>query len=599
MAGTNEQGYDATTEYDVYVELSVGGTYSVVKTTATGSTTTQESFTADTPKLFILKADESIEIKDIPANATYEVTETAPTKTGYSKVSIEPDNGTITTGTTSAVTVNNKYTYTAPAPKVGNLKVTKKVAGTNEQGYEANTEYEIFVELSVDGTFDVVKVSGSTSTTTQEQFTAGTPKLFKLKADESIEIQDIPENTTYKITETDPTKAGYSKVSIEPSSGTIASGTTSEVTVNNKYTYTAPATGSLLITKKITEGKNAQGYNATIEFDIGVKLSEGGTFTVVKNGTTTTQEIFNADEVKTFKLKADDYIEIQGIPANATFEVTETDPTVSGYSKVSIPNANGTIGSGVAKEVIVNNKYEYIAPAPGSLKIEKRITEGKDQDGYNASTEFQINVTLSSTGTFDVVKNGVTVPTAFVAGEARTLTLKADESLEIQGVPDGTTYTVTETDPTVPGYSKVSIDNGTGTVSSNAAVTVTVYNKYSNPNTPTPTDTPTPTPTNTPTPTPTNTPTPVPTPTDTPTPVPTPTDAPTPTPGLGGDKDTPTPTPTDTSTPTPTGGTQGGRRRPKTGDTGNAVMTATGSILILLAAAILVFRKRLFQNFEE
>ncbi len=464
VAGTTEKNYNANTEYTVNVQFDTAGTYDVSKN---GGAAVATAFAADTDVAFTVKNGDSIVISNIPADVKYTVTEEDPTTAGYSKVGITNGTGTIST-TAATATVNNKYEY---VQEYGQLTVKKVVAGTTEKNYDANTEYTVNVQFDTAGTYDVSKNGGAAVATA---FAADTDVAFTVKNGDTIVISNIPVDVKYTVTEEDPTTAGYSKVGITNGTGTIST-TAATATVNNKYEYVQEY-GQLTVEKVMTDGTTDTGYNANTEFTVNVQFDTAGTYDVSKNGGAAVATAFAADTDVAFTVKAGDTIVISNIPVDVNYTVSEVAPTTKGYSKVGITNGTGTIST-TAATATVNNKYSYTQEY-GSLKVEKTMTEGTTATGYNADTEFTVRVKIEKDGTYDVSKNGgAAVGTIFAAAEFKEFTLKAGEYIEISKIPVGTDYTVEETDPAVKGYSKVGIDNATGTITTTAS-TATVKNKY-------------------------------------------------------------------------------------------------------------------------
>ena len=115
----------------------------------------------------------------------------------------------------------------------------------------------------------------------------------------------------------------------------------------------------------------------------------------------------------------------------------------------------------------VVNKY-----AEGSLTISKTLS-GNDTDSTKDFT-FTIKLNTALSGTYsDVV---------FTNGEA-TITLKGGESKTIEGLPNGTGYTVTEADYSADGYENSNPNGYTGTIDENTpavAAFTNTRNTYGN-----------------------------------------------------------------------------------------------------------------------
>lgn len=120
---------------------------------------------------------------------------------------------------------------------------------------------------------------------------------------------------------------------------------------------------------------------------------------------------------------------------------------------------------------------------PGNLVVEKKVSGLTDT---SSTFTFQITLTPSETGSvnYTAVKTKAdnTVDTAvtsvtFIDGTA-TVYLKANEKIEIQGLPDGTTYAVTETGTLPTGYEQGTHTNASGTIHDSQTTTVTMNNIY-------------------------------------------------------------------------------------------------------------------------
>ena len=477
-------GYDTNKEFQIKVSFGTAGSYLV---TYRGQTT-KEAFIKDTPKIYSLKADETVEFSDVPMDTTYAVTENAPADVSYAFSSFSGDsttgNGKIVKNAVRQVNVNNTYSETG-----GNLKITKKIEG---EGYDATKEYEIKVKFGKTGMYDVKKNGGSAEAT---PFTANEEKKFTLKVGEYIEIEGIPDGVTYTVTETDLNdvykNAGYSKNGFSGDTtngkGTIVKGETKSVDVNNKYVK--PDTGSLKITKKM----DGTGYDTAKTYEVEVAFNKTGEYGVKINGQPAVAKVFTANTAIAYNLKVNEYIEIEGIPVGTTYTITEKDLSdadkTAGYSKVGFSgdstNGKGTITKDTIQSVNVDNKYEK--NEEGSLKITK-VMEGTDGAGYDASKKYEISVTFNKTGKYKVSINGAApVEKEFTAGNAAKYSLKAGEYVEFSEVPDGVTYTVAETDLSVAdqtaGYSKNGMDgdvttSGQGTIVKDTTKNVNVKNKY-------------------------------------------------------------------------------------------------------------------------
>ena len=184
-------------------DAAVTGTY-----TYTGSKSGSLTFGASGTAKFTLKDNEYIEIKYLPKETKYTVTEDNYTSEGYVTTK-SGDTGTIAVNTTKTASfTNNKE------PDTGGLKVTKTVNGT---GADLSKNFTFTVNLKNGNT----PVSGTFGGTT---FNASGNTTFTLHDGQSKTITNIPTGYTYTVTET--TDSNYT---VTPSTGTIT-GTVTEST---------------------------------------------------------------------------------------------------------------------------------------------------------------------------------------------------------------------------------------------------------------------------------------------------------------------------------------------------------------------------------
>lgn len=125
-----------------------------------------------------------------------------------------------------------------------------------------------------------------------------------------------------------------------------------------------------------------------------------------------------------------------------------------------------------------NGKLGY--DSKGSLKITKVVTPADSSYAPDSNAEFSIRVDLEGVGadgTYNCILDGKTI--SFTSGSV--ITLKNGQTAEIEGLPAGCKYTVTE--PNLPnGYTLSTIENGTGTIKGglvkDTAAVATVKNTY-------------------------------------------------------------------------------------------------------------------------
>ena len=433
------------------------------KTTLT--TTTDEGTTTEPGNLtvsggttdFKLKHGQILRIEGLPVGTGYTVAETVPTEDGYTVVKTG-DEGTIDKDTPAAATFTNTR-------NIGGFTVTKVEEGNGfEEGYP-NTQdaYDITVTLTPPTGVTLVGYVNGTALSAAGTVTEGVwSKTFSLKAGESAVFTDLPEDTTYTISEAGYTNLGYEEAQLT-STGTVTPGTTDDglkyitgtipgeegansvaVTVTNERNV-----GSLSV-EKIVDGTGVEpkkDFTFTLQLtNNGVKLD--GDYPATINGTDTdttdTTVAVDAFGKATFTLKGGESITIDGIPEGTTYEVTEAPYASEGYETESdYKDATRTIGDGTTDEVTFTNTRNV-----GGFTLTKK-TDGNGLDEPDVRKEFGITVTLTAptgvqlVGTVDgkdltevaAIENGVW---------EHTFTLKNGEKVVFAELPEGTRYTIVE-----------------------------------------------------------------------------------------------------------------------------------------------------------
>ena len=262
---------------------------------------------------------------------------------------------------------------------------------------------------------------------------------------------------------------------------------------NNGTLKLAPATG-ITLTKKV-DGviADAESYTFTVSVPAGVTANPivtdangdpipGITTTAFANGS------FD------LTIPADVTAYITGIPAGTNVTITEKllgDYHVSG---ITVNGINQAAGSSVQVTVpavvdaVKINKVEFtnIANGYGDLTILKDVTHnlGTDPDVL-ATKVFTFRVTLSGdrvhTGdTFATSNNGpvqVAADGTLTFADGTPITLRNEESITIIGIPEGTAYTVVETD--IPsGFAFDHATASTGIIERDTAAVASFVNRY-------------------------------------------------------------------------------------------------------------------------
>lgn len=210
---------------------------------------------------------------------------------------------------------------------------------------------------------------------------------------------------------------------------------------NNGSITVAPAQG-IALTKTI--GEKSEDENAPTQFAFTVTLSQAVQTPVITdtNGTLLPGIATVDGNQITVKVNADQTVVISGIPTGTTYTVAEQ---VSEYYTASSVNASGTVAQHTIHPVdFVNNAKGY-----GSLVVSKDVNypEGFVPDAAHNSKEFTVNVIFNGNITDIAAPAG-----AVQQGNTFTLTLKNGQSVTFSNIPEGVTYTVTESEAMPAGF---------------------------------------------------------------------------------------------------------------------------------------------------
>ena len=219
-----------------------------------------------------------------------------------------------------------------------------------------------------------------------------------------------------------------------------------------------PSTGNLTISKTVAGpgADTAKKFNFTITFT-GAPGSYPYTGNGVPDGT-----IQSGD---TIALAHGQSITITGLPAGASYQVSEDAASAQGYTMESA-GSSGTISVGDQTAAFTNTKITN----PGSLTIHK-VVEGK---GASQTRKFRFTVTF--TGAPDAYPYAGSASGTLHSGDA--VMLSSGQSITIAGLPAGAGYTVTEADYSGVGYT-TSSTGASGVISSGTTQTASFTNSWS------------------------------------------------------------------------------------------------------------------------
>ena len=374
---------------------------------------------------FELSGGESKKAVNLPNGITYKVVEDDYSSLGYVTTKTH-DTGTITGNEeVEAIFTNTRDTY-------GSLEVSKVLTGND---VDTNKEFNFTIKLTgetINGTYSGVTFTNNTAT-------------IKLKGGEYKFIEGLPNGIRYDVSEDNYYADGYF------TSRTGATGTIVENEkmiaefVNSRNTY-----GSLIVEKKL-EG-NAPHVNKSFSFTVTLSdtnISNKYGDMVFENG------------IAKFELKGGEKLQATGLPNGLTYTVSEKDYTDEGYITTKYNDTGTIVGNKEITVTFVNERN-----ATGSLIISKKL------DGNDPNPEDKFKFTIELTGK---PVNGNYSGVIFTDNKA-TLELKGGESKQIDGLPNGITYTVLEDSYREQGYFTMTTDSFTGQIDENKPAEVVYIN---------------------------------------------------------------------------------------------------------------------------
>ncbi len=379
---------------------------------------------------FTLKDGEFVDITGLPIDTGYTVTETEANEDGYTTTvtvngaATSNGTGSIGTGSSTVEFVNDK----GPEPETGNLQVTKTVTGT---GGDKTKDFHFTVTLSdksVNGTYGNMTFTDGVAT-------------FNLTDGQSATATGLPAGITYTVTETEANADGYTTDVYGDAEGVIPPNATAKVDYINRKDNPEEHFGNLVVSKTVT----GTGGDKTKAFHFTVTLSDTDV-----NGTFGDMTFTNG--VAEFTLRHDESATANNLPAGLGYTVTEQEANTDGYTTVPNGEEGAIPADGTAYSKFVNDKRPEPEPKTGGLVVAKIVTGNGDK-----TKAFNFTVTLG-----DTTITGEYGEMTFTDGVA-TFTLKHGESVTATGLPEGITYTVTETEANTDGYTTTS-DGETGTI---------------------------------------------------------------------------------------------------------------------------------------
>ena len=383
---------------------------------------------------FKLKSDQKVTVSGLPAGTHYTVTEDDASSDGYT-TSWTGDTGVILSGSTvNVLCINNKDAGSSePLPQTseGNLTVRKVLTGTASQ---SDRDFHFSVELSdksISGTYG------------EMTFRNGMAE-FALRGGETLTATGLPAGTTYKIIELEANEDGYSTTS-SGATGTVVEGETAYVVFYNHRD--GIPTGDLSVRKAVPSGDKEFHFHFTLTLN---DTSINGRY----------GDVVFVNGVASFTLRDSETIVCRGLPKGVVYKVEEAEANQGGYVTRE-ENASGTIEAGRTIEVKFVNTYEK---PTGKLVIRKVVLGSQTDQQFNFVLELSDPALSGQYGDL------------LVSGGRAEFTLKDGEEVVVSGLPEGTSYTVTEKEADQNGFHTTAY-NANGTVVGNKTVSVLFENR--------------------------------------------------------------------------------------------------------------------------
>ena len=375
-------------------------------------------------------------------------------------------------------------TVSMPGDDLGtsSLVVTKKITGTEEPdtAKEFNFTLKIVTPTVFDGTltceYDVVEnVEGIALIDFPASGTLelGTDGLyhFSLKHNQKITINGIPVGSTYTVAEDDYSSEGYATTYANARGKITVDGAKADV-------INALGTGKLTVEKTVT-GDDVTADDLVKQFSFTAAFYIDGTPITDPLSYTKGGDKYEFTNGGTFTLADGESVTFTGIPDGSTFEITETQEEGFEPAIMNPADGKGEITAEAADvTVTVENKKMPSDDKTGSVTVIKTVT-GDDVTAEDLVKQF------SFTATFYIDGTPITDPLSYTKGGDKyeftnggTFTLADGESVTFTGIPDGSTFEITETQE--EGFEPAIMNpaDGKGEITAEAAdVTVTVENK--------------------------------------------------------------------------------------------------------------------------
>ena len=383
----------------------------------------------------------------------------------------------------------------------GSFSVKKTVTGEGADPNETFTVKLTATDADGNGLSDIYDVTGIKGNSrirfVNGKVTTPSSGTIKLKDGQTVTITGLPEGAIMTVEEINIPDGYKLETAAENLTATVSSEKAAEVVVENSFNTVEAPKGSLIITKSFDkDGLTPEEFDSQLTFS--VKNSAGEYYDPA------TKSFTASTNVKSFTMKEAGFVKdettgewtltISDVPVG-TYTVKEENVAVTGYNfeyatvnggsitDTSAIQANASVAKDATATVAIVDKYTKTEEPKGNLVITKTI------DGENLTiSEFEGALKFTIKDESNNYYNG----TAFVESKTPVeLTLRGNFSkekdsegketgryiLEINNIPVGSKYTVTETNADVEGYELTGVlfgkEDKTNAAERSAEITVT------------------------------------------------------------------------------------------------------------------------------
>ncbi len=397
-----------------------------------------------------LKHGESVTIENIPERTKYKVEEVEANQEKYYTMATLNTEGELTKDLETVRFTNTKLSK-------HDITISKKVTGAwadeeKEWTFKIILKPLEYVILDKEYQFDGTK-SGKISFTSNTDGTYTGEVL--LKHNDTVTIKGLPEETKYKVEEEEANTDGYTTRVTGDVEGTLTYGKDNpSISFNNIKL----SEHSLTISKEVlgSDGDQDKVWNFIVKFtpQEGVTLSDSypitsGNFVseIVPSNDAYIKLQHNSDGTSSahVTLKHGQSLTINNLPQGTQYEVVEEEANTDGYVTWTTGQEKGTLIDTDTFMVKYNNKK----PSKHSLTISKEVAGGAGDKNKEWTFEITLtpddHITLLDEYLYDGSKTGLIAFAKQSDGSSvGTITLKHNQTVTINGLPEKTTYRVRE-----------------------------------------------------------------------------------------------------------------------------------------------------------